>query len=109
MNPVEFRHQNKVYAKNQPQYRPLPALELDTDEGEVISCWKLTLSERLKLLFTGRMWVSLMMFHKPLTPSKLSVNRQDVYSHPEDRLPKWERFKIWLLNDSDLAKWLFED
>ena len=39
MKPVEFKHQNVVFAKDQPEYQPLPALRLDTPEGEVISCW----------------------------------------------------------------------
>lgn len=84
MKPVEFKHQNIVFAKDQPEYQPLPALKLDTPTGEVISCWKLTTKERIKIIFTGRIWLSLMSFNKPLTPSFLSVNRKDVYSHSDD-------------------------
>lgn len=84
MKPVEFKHQNVVFARNQPEYQPLPALKLDTPEGYVISCWKLSFLDRVKIIFTGRLWLSLMSFNKPLTPSLLSVNRSDVYSHPED-------------------------
>jgi hypothetical protein len=88
MKPIEFKHQNVIYAKDQPEYQPLPALKLDTSEGEVISCWHLSFKERLKILFTGKMWVSLMSFNKPLTPSFLSVNRKDVYSISEDKKNK---------------------
>ena len=83
MKPIEFKHTNKVYAKDQPQYQPLPALELET--GEVIACWKGNLLERLVFLFTGKMWVSLSMFGRPLTPSFVSVNRKEIYSHSDDK------------------------
>ena len=85
MKPVKFKDQNVVFAKDQPQYQPLPALRLDTPEGEVISCWKMSIKERLKVLFTGRVWVSLMSFNKPLTPSYISVHRKEVYSRPTDK------------------------
>jgi hypothetical protein len=88
MKPIEFKHQNVVFAKNQPEYMPLPALKLDTPQAEVISCWKMSFRERIKVLFTGCIWVSLMSFNKPLTPSYISVNRKDVYSHTEDSQPK---------------------
>ena len=88
MKPVKFKHQNVVFAKDQPEYQPLPALRIDSPSGEVISCWKLSFKERIKVLLFGKIWLSLMSFNKPLTPSYLSVNRKDVYSHPED-LIKW--------------------
>ena len=84
MKPVEFKHQNIVFAKDQPEYQPLPSLRLDTPEGEVISCWRLSFKERLQVLVFGRVWLSLMSFNKPLTPSFMAVNRKEVYSHPDD-------------------------
>ena len=85
MKPIEFKHQNIVYAKDQPEYQPLPALKLKTNEGQVICCWKMSLKERLKGLITGNIWVSLMSFNKPLTPHLISVNRKDVFSIPNDK------------------------
>ena len=84
MKPVEFKHQNVVFAKDQPEYQPLPALIIDSPTGEVVSCWKLSFKERIKVLIFGRVWMSLMSFNKPLTPSYLAVNRKEVYSHPDD-------------------------
>ncbi|MEN6566771.1 MAG: hypothetical protein ABFC57_10760 [Veillonellales bacterium] len=80
MKPIKFKHQNIIFAENQPEYQPLPALKINSEQGEVISCWGLSIKERLIILFTGRVWVSLMSFNKPLTPSYLSVKRKDVYS-----------------------------
>lgn len=88
MKSIEFKHQNVVFAKDQPQYMPLPALKIDSAQGEVISCWKLTFLERLKVLITGKVWLSLCSFNKPLTPSYLAINRKEVYSHPDDS-SKW--------------------
>lgn len=79
MKPVKFKHQNVVFAENQPEYAPLPALKIEGTEGVVISCWKMSFRERFKVLFTGRVWLSLMSFNNPLTPSYVSVNRDDVF------------------------------
>ena len=86
MKPVKFKHQNVVFGENQPEYGSLPALRIDGTDGEIISCWKLSFKERVKVLFTGRIWLDLKTFNKPLTPSYMSVNRKDVYSVPEDKL-----------------------
>ena len=84
MKPVKFKQVNRVYAKDQPEYQPLPAfIEEDktfNPHGEVISCWKMSLRERLIVLFTGRVWLSLWCFHKPLTPSRLTVREKEVFN-----------------------------
>lgn len=85
MKPVEFKHQNVVFAEDQPEYGKLPALRIDSPTGEVISCWKLSLKERVKIVFTGRIWLSLMSFNKPLTPSFMSVNRKDCFLLPKEQ------------------------
>ena len=93
MKPINFKHANTTYAKDQPQYQPLPVLKLDTDQGEAIACWKMSLWERIYCLFTGKVWVSLSTFNKPLTPSYVSVFRKDVYSHTDDKLSFWTKLK----------------
>lgn len=80
MKPIKFKHQNITFAENQLEYMPLPALKIDSQNGEVVSCWKMTFIERVKVLITGKVWVSLLTFNKPLTPSYLAVNRKEVYS-----------------------------
>ena len=61
-----------TYAKDQPQYQPLPVLR-NPDNGTLISCWGLTWRERLRLALTGRLWVQLLTFGRPLQPMLLSV------------------------------------
>lgn len=78
MKPVKFKEQNITYAENQPEYLPLPAFKNDSPQGEVVSCWKLSFRERLRILFTGKLWVSLMMFGKPLTPSFFTTKKNEL-------------------------------
>lgn len=70
MKPIEFKQHNVTWAKNQKGYRPLPAY---TDERETISCWRLTLLERVKLIFCGRLWLRQVNAGKPLQPQFLSL------------------------------------
>ena len=106
MKPIEFKGQNTVYAKDQPEYQPLPALKLDSSNGEVISCWKMTFSERMKVLFTGKVWVSLMCFNKPLTPSYITVNRKEVFSLVEDVISFWDKIKLNFSKSKEIKKFL---
>ena len=83
MKPIQFKEQTVIFAKDQPQYQQLPALKIKSNEGEVISCWNLSFTERLRVLFTGKIWLSLMSFNKPLTPSFLSTKKDDVFTIEE--------------------------
>lgn len=78
MKPVEFKEQNVVFAKDQPEYQPLPALIKTDTDGSVVVCWELSFKERIKVLFTGKVWTNLLMFGRPLTPSYLTVNKEEV-------------------------------
>lgn len=85
MKPTPFKEQNIIFAKDQPQYIPLPAfIDRNDKRGQVVFCMSLSLKERLKLLFTGKLWCSLLMFRdkngfvNPLTPSYFTVNKKDL-------------------------------
>ena len=78
MKPIKFKESNIVFAKDQPEYIPLPAFKNDSPNGEVVSCWKLTFRERVKILFTGKLWCCLLTFNKPLTPSFFTVDKKEV-------------------------------
>ncbi len=71
MKPIKFKKQNTVYAETQPEYISLPAYK--ESDGCVTCCWKLTIRERFKMLFTGKPWVSLLTFNRPLQPIKPMV------------------------------------
>lgn len=71
MKPIEFPNQNTVFAENQAEYQSLPAHQ--TTDSEVISCWRLSLWERVRVLFTGCVWLRTWTFHRPLQPLYLQV------------------------------------
>ena len=61
-----------VFAKNQPEYLPLPSYR--TDDGIVVTRWKLSFAERLTLLFSGNLWLSVLTYNRPLQPVKIEVH-----------------------------------
>jgi hypothetical protein len=71
MKPSHFPQANCAFAKDQPQYIPLPA-HRDQD-GAVTSCWRALLWERVVFLFTGRIWLRQLTFTTPLQPIRLAV------------------------------------
>ena len=73
MKPIRFKEANTTFAKNQPEYLPLPAYK--GEDGLVISCWQLNWRERFKLLFCGQIWLSVLTFNRPLQPQKMNVER----------------------------------
>jgi len=69
-----FKEATAVFAKDQKEYLPLPAYVDRSDPQGCITClWKLTLLERLALLWTGKIWQQILTFNKPLQPQKLSI------------------------------------
>lgn len=62
-----------VYAENQPPYIPLPVSR--TVDGEVVSCWKPNIWARFKILFGGNFYITMLIFNRPLTPLRVSVDR----------------------------------
>jgi hypothetical protein len=62
------------FAKNQPQYEPLPAYIEDSPMGTVITEWELSEEER-KAIAEGACIIrlSILTFQEPLQPVKLEV------------------------------------
>lgn len=75
MKLVEFAEQNVVFAKNQPEYLPLPAHVKEGPAGQITCCWQLKWSERLKVLWTGVIWHNVLTFNNPLQPQLLMVDK----------------------------------
>lgn len=76
MQPINFKESNVTFAKDQKEYLPLPAYR--SREGQVVSCWHLSFWERLRLVFTGRLWITMLTFNHPLQPLRPSVERPFV-------------------------------
>jgi hypothetical protein len=72
INGLEFR----IYAKDQPEYLPLPA-RVD-GSGTVVTCWRLTFKERCRILFLGTFFLTLLTFNHPLQPIRLSLDKPET-------------------------------
>lgn len=76
MTPADFPEQSIIVAKDQPEYMPLPAhIDRRFPAQTMTFCWRLTWRERLKLLFTGKLWHQVMTFGMPLQPQLLLVEK----------------------------------
>lgn len=72
MHPVTLNHPREIiYAKDQPQYKPLPAFRWK--DGTVVTKWHLSFKERIKLLFSGHIYLTLKTFNQPLQPVRLTL------------------------------------
>lgn len=62
-----------VLAKDQPEYIALPVAHVEYTDGtrSMISRYRLTWPERLKILFSGNVWWEQLTFGQPLQPQKL--------------------------------------
>lgn len=76
MKPIEFPEQTCVLAENQPPYLPLPVYK--EEDGMVVSCWKCSLWERIKVLLSGKVWVYAWTFNQPLQPQSVVIDRPFV-------------------------------
>jgi hypothetical protein len=65
------------FAKNQPQYRNLPAIKISG--GVVITRWALSWRERLRVLLGGSIWLRVHTFDNPLQPVLLQTTPPDLY------------------------------
>lgn len=74
LKPIKFKQHNKVVAENQQPYLPLPVYEDKMQGGRVFHCWKLSWKERIKILFTGELWINVLHFGKPLQPIKPMID-----------------------------------
>lgn len=74
MLPTKFSQQTTTYAKDQPKFIPLPAhVDSEDEQGVVTTCWHLSWYERLKLLFTGELWIQQMTYRRSLQAIKPSA------------------------------------
>ncbi len=70
-----------VFAENQPEYIPLPAWR--GEDGTVVTRWRFGWKERLLLLLTGDLWLTVLTFNHPLQPVKLDTVCP-IMGHPDE-------------------------
>lgn len=83
MKPVPFPESNVIFAKDQPEYQPLPAHRVGDAMGTVITCWELSDEEIQHIIETKKVWLSVYSFNKPLVHLLLTIQRSDIYSDQE--------------------------
>ena len=94
-----------VYAKDQPEYLPLPALRSNDAQGWVITVWRLTWWERIKIFFGADLYASFLTFNRPLQPMELLVGSgdwQQQYLDEDPAQPPHEKYDE--IPDSDPPK-----
>ena len=75
MKLLHFPEQNGVIAKHQPQYIPMPVHFTNDPEGRLVCCWQLSFVERIRILFTGKVWHQIKTFHQQLQPQLLTISK----------------------------------
>lgn len=75
MKLTTFPEQNATIAKAQPPYIPMPVHVSYDDQGRMVCCWKLSLVERLQVLFTGKVWHQILTFYQPMQPQLLTISK----------------------------------
>jgi hypothetical protein len=79
MRPIDpgFKELARVdFGKSQPEYAPLVA-RVD-GHGGVYTCWQATWLERLSMLFSGRLYITTLTFHKALQPMRVEIKRPEI-------------------------------
>lgn len=76
MKLIDFPEGNVVYAARQAEYLPLPAHR--AEDGRITCCWLLSFKERLRVLFTGRIWHQVLTFKQPLQPQLLLTHKPEL-------------------------------
>jgi len=71
LKPIETKETNCIYAKDQPEYIPLPCKR--EEDGTINICWQLTWKERFKILFKGKIQHAVLTFNQPLQPVRLHI------------------------------------
>lgn len=74
--PSSPHFEESILANDQPEYFPLPVANITYQDGvkSQISCYQLTLRERLIILFRGRVWWEQLTFGGPLQPQQMYLS-----------------------------------
>ena len=73
---IKFDESNIVIAKDQDEFKALWAY---MDDEVTVSCYKLSWKERLKILFSGKLWLGQANFGMPLQAQLPSVYKETFF------------------------------
>ena len=66
-----------VYAKDQPEYQPLPVVRIEGPEGQVVTRWALSEDERARIAAGQDVYLWICTFGKALQPVLLEIKSPD--------------------------------
>ncbi len=83
MKPVQFKGQTGILAKDQPQYQPLPYRLVEETcvpygDYRFVTCWRLSFWQRLRILFSGHIWLGQLTFGRGFQPQLPGLKQSDV-------------------------------
>lgn len=81
MTPQDFPEANLRIGEGQPEYQVLPGIA--TPDGEVITCWRPSLWEWFKVLWTRRVWLHQHTFNRPFAPVIVSCHKLFIVAPPD--------------------------
>ena len=68
MEPIKFDDNCIMFAEDQPEYETLPVLKVEGDMGTFYtSCWKLSFWEKIKVVFTGKIFIMILGLQPPIS------------------------------------------
>lgn len=76
MKPIDFEGVDIVFGKNQPEYIPLPAKQVN--DNTIMTCWELSDEDILLINSSKKIWLGIMTFGKPLQPVLLASSRSEI-------------------------------
>ena len=77
MKPIELKEQNRLLRKPDSMTdEQCGSLPVHVAEGVCTSCWKMTFKERLKTLFYGKIWVSVITGTSTQPPISVQCKKQ---------------------------------
>lgn len=71
-------HDLVVFAKDQPQYRPLPAARLHGPEGRLVTRWTFTPEERARVAAGEDLFLEVLTFGRALQPLLPTVGLREM-------------------------------
>ena len=74
MKTIPFKGCNVEVAADQPEYNSMPGMVYGDPSGTKLFCWQLTCKERIKILFTGRLWQYMLCFDQYQQPQRMTVD-----------------------------------
>lgn len=95
MKPKNFKGANVVLGKDQPDCIELPAFKNESEQGEIVACFDLSIKERMKLLLTGELWFCVSTFNKDLPPMRITTKKEELLSTQKE--PKNLSLKVLLI------------